>query len=94
LLGKYDDRILSADSFNTKALQPNEILAGASVQSAAAIISQILSGKGSPAQNQVIAANVATALNLYDSEAELSDLFNESISFIQSGQGSKHFKFN
>lgn len=94
LLGKYDDRILSADNFNTKALQPNEILAGASVQSAAAIISQILSGKGSPAQNQVIAANVATALNLYDSEAELSDLFNESIAFIQSGQGSKHFKFN
>jgi anthranilate phosphoribosyltransferase len=94
LLGKYNDRILSSDSFNTKTIQPNEILAGLSVQSAASIIQQILSGKGSQAQNQVIAANVATALSLFDTETELPDLFNESIAFILSGQGSKHFKFN
>ena len=94
LLGKYNDRILSSDSFNTKTIQPNEILAGFSVQSAASIIRQILSGKGSQAQNQVIAANVATALSLFDTETELPDLFNESIAFILSGQGSKHFKSN
>ena len=94
LLGKYDDKILSADSFKTMALDPNDILAGSSVKSAALIISQILSGKGSPAQNQVIAANVATALSLFDSEIELSELFTESMAFIQSGQGSKHYKFN
>ena len=94
LLGKYGDKIISAESFKTKKITANDITAGTSIQSAAGIIREILSGKGSDAQNEVVAANTAMALNLYNSSSELSELFSESIAFIKSGQASKHFKFN
>lgn len=94
LLGKYEDKIISAESFKTKKITANDITAGTSIQSAARIIRKVLSGKGSDAQNEVVAANTAMALNLYNSSSELSELFSESIAFIKSGQASKHFKFN
>ena len=94
LLGKYEDKIISAESFKTKKITANDITAGTSIQSAARIIREVLSGKGSDAQNEVVAANTAMALNLYNSSSELSELFSESIAFIKSGQASKHFKFN
>ncbi len=94
LLGKYDDKIFTSESFGTEKVAPAEIFAGNTIQSAANIIVSILSGKGSKVQNDVIAANVATALQLYQTETSITELFNESIAFIQSGQGSKHFKFN
>jgi len=94
LLGKYEDKIISANSFRTKSIDPNDISAGTSIKSAAAIISQILAGKGSDSQNEVVAANTAMALSLYNPTEELSELFKESVAFIKSGQASKHFKFN
>ena len=94
ILGKYDDKIFTSESFGTEKVAPAEIFAGNTIQSAANIIVSILSGKGSKVQNDVIAANVATALQLYQTETSITELFNESIAFIQSGQGSKHFKFN
>lgn len=94
LLGKYDDKIFTSESFRTEKVRPDEILAGNTIQSAANIIVTILSGKGIKVHNDIIAANVATALQLYQTETPITELFNESIAFIHSGQAAKHFKFN
>lgn len=94
ILGKYEDRVLDASSYNIQALNPNDLFAGDSISSAAKIIQSILNGNGTAAQNEVIAANVATALNLYDTNESGISNFHNALDFLKSGKGATHFKLN
>lgn len=94
ILGKYEDSILSAQSFQTNAIDPKDLIAGDSIKSSAFIIRSVLLGQGTKAQNEVIAANVATALNLYHPNETLITNFHNALDFIKSGKGAQHFKFN
>jgi anthranilate phosphoribosyltransferase len=94
ILGKYDDKIITATTFEAERISPNSIESGSTIQSAAAIIRNIIAGKGTREQQVVVAANVATAMSLYENDFNYIDLFNEANSFITSGQTAKHFKIN
>ncbi|MFT6503652.1 MAG: anthranilate phosphoribosyltransferase [Crocinitomicaceae bacterium] len=93
-IGKYSDEIVNAESFGQSKLKQADLFAGNTTQDAAKLLTSVLKGNGTNAQNAVVAANVASALQILHPNENLPNSFNEALSFIKSGQGSKHFKLN
>jgi anthranilate phosphoribosyltransferase len=92
ILGGDVDEYLSANSFGLNPINPIDLYSGESVLEAATILRNILSGKGTNSQNNVIAANTALALQCYQPEEKIQNLFLTSLDFIKSGEaGKKHF---
>ena len=89
VLGKHVDHAIDHSNFNTNRSKQSEILSGHSIQGAAMIIKQILSGQGTNAQNNVIAANVAVALQMFEPNSSLQDSFNEATTFLKSGHATQ-----
>ncbi len=86
ILGGTIDENINAGSFNLQAIDPTSIHSGNSIQEAAAILRNILNGKGTESQMNVVAANTAVALQCYHPEEKIQDLFGKAISFIKSGE--------
>ena len=63
VITRENERILNPAHFNVNTLAAKDIAGGESVASAATIFVNILSGKGSEAQNNVVCANAALAIN-------------------------------
>jgi anthranilate phosphoribosyltransferase len=63
IITRENEMVLDPYSFGVNTLQAHEISGGESVPSAAAIFVDILSGKGTDAQNNVVCANAAVAIN-------------------------------
>jgi len=63
VITRANEMVLDPAHFNVKTLHAKDIAGGESVSSAAAIFVDILSGKGSEAQNNVVCANAALAIN-------------------------------
>ncbi|EEG42875.1 anthranilate phosphoribosyltransferase [Flavobacteria bacterium MS024-3C] len=63
IITRENEMVLDPSSFGVNTLQAHEIAGGESVPSAAAIFVDILSGKGTDAQNNVVCANAAVAIN-------------------------------
>ena len=63
VITRENERILNPAHFNVNTLEAKDIAGGESVASAATIFVDILSGKGSEAQNNVVCANAALAIN-------------------------------
>jgi anthranilate phosphoribosyltransferase len=93
-IGKYSDEIVNAESFGQSELKQVDLFAGNTTQDAAKLLTSVLKGNGTNPQNAVVAANVASALQIFHPNENLPNSFNEALSFIKSGQGSKHFKLN
>lgn len=92
LLEVDNDSIISAASFGEPPVEPVYLKSGGTIDQAAEILLSIVTGNGSDAQTNVVAANVATAIQTMDSESTLLDAFIEAKQFIRSGQTAKHFK--
>lgn len=92
LLANNNDSIISAASFGKEIVQSEQLKSGGTIDQAAKILLSITNGKGSDAQINVVAANVATAIQTMTPEIHLKDAFDEAQQFIQSGQTAKHFK--
>jgi len=91
-LSGMDDRILVPKDFGATPIELKEIHSGATIASAARILKEVASGQGTEAQTEVIAANVALALQIFHENMALKDAFREAKQFIRSGQTAKHFK--
>jgi anthranilate phosphoribosyltransferase len=63
VITRENERILNPAHFNVNTLAAKDIAGGESVASAATIFVNILSGKGSEAQNNVVCANAALAID-------------------------------
>lgn len=63
IITRENEMVLDPSIFGVNTLQAHEIAGGESVPSAAAIFVDILSGKGTDAQNNVVCANAAVAIN-------------------------------
>ena len=63
IITRENEMVLDPAHFSVNTLQAHEIAGGESVPSAAAIFVDILSGKGTEAQNNVVCANAAVAIN-------------------------------
>lgn len=94
ILGSGMDQIRSANTFGIQSILPTQLLGGDSLLDSAKIVRSILSGNGTEQQTNVIAANVAEAIQCIHPTTQLLEAFQEGKSFILSGQAAKHFKFN
>ena len=63
VISRHTESVLVPEDFGVSVLSATDIAGGESVASAAKIFVDILSGKGTIAQNQVVAANAALAIN-------------------------------
>lgn len=85
------DRLMDASSFELSALSEVEINGGTTVEQAAKIFTNVLNGKGSAAQNNVVVANAALAIHCYSPEIELLDAFHLAQESLNSGSAKASF---
>lgn len=76
---------LSAEDFGVLPVSKEEIYGGDTVEAAADIFYQILSGKGTAAQNNVVCANAAAAISTAKPVA-ISDAFREAKAILEGGK--------
>ncbi len=82
--------MLSASDFGTEYVEPSALKGAETLEGNAAIIRTILKGEGTPAQNQVVAANAALALDVWNSDSSLDSAFREALAFLKSGNAMDH----
>lgn len=63
-LSKQEEGIITPSDFRVEYVSDDEIFGGRTLESAAEIFNQIISGKGTEAQNNVVCANAAVAISL------------------------------
>jgi anthranilate phosphoribosyltransferase len=63
-LSKQEEGIITPSDFGVEYVSDDEIFGGKTLESAAEIFNQIISGKGTEAQNNVVCANAAVAISL------------------------------
>ncbi|MFL9842942.1 anthranilate phosphoribosyltransferase [Flavobacterium rhizosphaerae] len=91
ILGQQRDELLGNSPKNT-AISLAEISGGDSVTKAAEILTNLLSGKGTQAQNTVLAGNVALALQTFSPEKSFETAFAEAHETILGGKAINHLK--
>lgn len=62
IISKHFEQVLKPEDFQLKKLDENDILGGVTVDKSAEIFLDILSGKGTEAQNNVVCANAGMAI--------------------------------
>ncbi len=77
---------LSARDFTSIHVTPEEIAAGATIEQSARILTDVLSGKGSPAQEAVVCANAALAMLTHEGKGTLAEYVDRSREAIRSGR--------
>ena len=86
------EKVSAAADLGLKTLKYEDIKGGASVEDAARIFMQILEGKGTAAQVDVVVANAAMALYCSQSEKGLADAATKAREALQSGRALQSFR--
>ncbi len=94
VLGKSEDHLYSAETFQVEKIQAKEIFGGDTIEEAAQIMVNILKGKGTKQQNSVIAANVATAIDCMTQKGNLLNDYQLALEQLESGKSAHFFKLN
>jgi anthranilate phosphoribosyltransferase len=77
LFTKNGEQLINPEDLGQKRIQQSEIFGGDSVAAAAKIFKNILEGKGTEAQNNVVLTNAAFALKIVDENKSFQDTFAE-----------------
>ncbi len=80
------ERIMSAESLGKRTVQASDIYGGDTVQEAAKIFTSILNGNGSWAQNSVVLANSAMALQCTGKYANYDECYQLAVDSLESGK--------
>lgn len=67
------ETLINFEDFGFSPLSANDITGGSTIEESAKIFMDVLSGKGSKAQNDVVIANSAIAISCYNSNKSLSE---------------------
>jgi anthranilate phosphoribosyltransferase len=86
------EKVLSAEQIGKRVVSPIDINGGTSVEEAAKIFLKILKGEGSWAQNAVVLANAAMALNCMGGYKSYDDAYNTAVESLESGAAYKSFQ--
>jgi anthranilate phosphoribosyltransferase len=86
------EQVLSAVALGKRTVSPLDIYGGATVEEAARIFLRILKGEGSWAQNAVVLANAAMALQCSGSFATYEDAYNAAVDSLESGKAYRAFQ--
>jgi anthranilate phosphoribosyltransferase len=88
IISRHTESVLVPEDFGVSALSAADIAGGESVASAAKIFVDILSGKGTTAQNQVVAANAALAINTAKGIG-ITPAFEQALEILKNGSALK-----
>jgi anthranilate phosphoribosyltransferase len=91
ILGRHRDELLGNNPQQVH-IALSQISGGDTVQESAKILTGLLSGKGTQAQNIVLAGNVALALQTFHPEKNFEHVFNEAHEAVLSGKAINHLK--
>ena len=92
IISNAGEQIISADDFGFQKLQPVEILGGTTVEEAAKIFMNILDNRGTIAQENVVIANAALALQCLGLQNKMEDAVAAARESLKSGIALKCFK--
>lgn len=77
LISNLGEQIITLKDLGMNTIQAEQISGGDTVEEAAAIFKSVLSGIGSKAQNQVVLANAALAIQTFDMTKSFEDCYQE-----------------
>jgi anthranilate phosphoribosyltransferase len=80
------EKILSAVELGKRMVSPHDLYGGNSVEESAKMFLRILKGEGTWAQNAVVFANSAMALNCTGDYNSYDDAYNEAVKSLESGK--------
>lgn len=83
---KKGEEILSVTDFGMSTIKPEKLFGGNSVEEAARIFIDVLEGKGSTEQNNVVLANAGMALNVVFPEKDLTACIEMAKESLESGK--------
>jgi anthranilate phosphoribosyltransferase len=86
------EKILTPEQIGKRMVLPQDIYGGNSVDEAAAIFTKILKGEGSWAQNAVVFANAAIALQCVGTYKNYDEAYNAAVSSLESGKAYSCFQ--
>jgi anthranilate phosphoribosyltransferase len=86
------ERIMTPEQLGKRMVSPEDISGGASVEEAAKIFLRILKGDGTWAQNAVVLANAAMALQCTGHYKNYDDAYNAAVESLESGRGNEALK--
>lgn len=86
------EKVLSAEELGKRTVSPMDIYGGATVDEAAKIFIKILKGEGSWAQNAVVLANAAMALQCASDYKNYNEAFDIAIESLESGKAYASFQ--
>jgi len=90
ILGKMKDEVIPGESTNRGILLA-DLSGGQTVAESAKILTDLLEGKGTNSQNQVLAGNTALALQTFHPKESFQNAFDEAYQFILSGKAKQSF---
>lgn len=91
VISKASETILNAADFGVKQIEESEIFSGETVKASAEIFLNILNGKGTQAQNNVVCANAGMAISVIEN-CTIKEGFEKAKESLHSGKALKSLK--
>ena len=91
LITREGEKVMSAEELGKRSVLPQDIYGGSTVTESAKIFQKILSGNGSWAQNAVVMANAATALDCMGKYGSYQEAYDAAVESFESGKALKSF---
>ena len=92
VISNYGEMVISPEQMGMKTILPEEIFGGNSIPEAAKIFTDILDGKGTKAQQNVVIANAALGLQCIDHSKPLDEHIEKAKDSLHSGKAKKALK--
>ncbi len=86
------ETLINFEDYGFSPLKPFDILGGSTIEESAKIFMNILTGKGTKAQNEVVIANSALAISCYDCNKQLPESIEIAREVLESGKALNTFK--
>lgn len=91
MITNASERMITAEDFKVSQIQQSDIYGGNSIESSAEIFMNILNGKGTEAQNNVVCANAGVAISVVEG-CSILDGFEKAQYSLKSGEALKKLK--
>jgi anthranilate phosphoribosyltransferase len=91
VISKNSENILTAENFGVKQIEESEIFGGETVKDSVEIFLNILNGKGTEAQKNVVCANAGMAISVVEN-CTIKDGFEKAKESLQSGKALNSLK--
>jgi anthranilate phosphoribosyltransferase len=92
VITKKGERVLSAEQLGKRTVSPTDIQGGSSIDDAAKIFIKILKGEGSWAQNAVVLANAAMALDCTGAYGGYDAAYDAAVESLETGKAYRSFE--